>query len=117
VNAPSEAHTADTGLDPYRAVLQHAELELELAGRGELGALTALGMRWEQITRDLPPTPPAAAASLLEMALLIHQRTHVELLRLREALQQDMLTSGRARRTAQGYSGSLHPRPRLDASA
>ncbi len=101
----------------YEAIHEHAELELEMAGRGDLERLIALGERWVQLTQDLPPRPPAAAAQLLRAARMIHERTRVELIRMREALLADISTSTRARRTAEGYAGQLAHRPRLDHSA
>ena len=107
----------EPSLAPYEAICEHAELELELAGRGEIDSLAALGARWQELAASLPERPPAAAADLLERARLIHQRTHVELLRLRDALLADLDTAGRARRTADGYAGQLRRRPRVDRSA
>lgn len=101
----------------YEAIHEHAELELELVGRGDLERLLALGERWEELTGDLPPRPPAGAAQLLRAARMIHERTRVELIRLREALLADVSTSTRARRTAEGYAGQVAHRPRLDRSA
>jgi hypothetical protein len=115
--AEQPAARAEEPLDAYAALLAHAEHELELAGRGEIDALDALGSRWQELTRELPPRPPAAAASLLERALLIHERTRIELIRLREGLLADLATSTRARRAADGYAGAPAPRPRLDRSA
>jgi hypothetical protein len=107
----------DPSLEPYEALLEHAELELELAGRGEVTALTALGERWPELERALPPRAPAAAGPLLMQAGLIHERTSVELLRLRELVLLDLDVTRRARRTADGYAGQLRRRPRVDASA
>ncbi|MHB8240714.1 MAG: hypothetical protein ACYDHN_01865 [Solirubrobacteraceae bacterium] len=104
-------------LAPYEAILAHSELELELAGRGDVEALGALGARWDELVASVPSSPPPSAASLLERATLIHDRTRIELIRLREALLADLATSRRARRTAEGYAGQLAPRPRLDRSA
>lgn len=104
-------------LDAYVALLEHAEVELELAGRGEVDALAAMAPRWEELTRGLPERPPRQAASLIERALLIHERTRIELIRLREALLADFASSGRAKRAADGYAGALPRRPRLDRSA
>ncbi len=101
----------------YEAILEHAELELELAGRGQVEPLAALGARWEQLIADLPAQPPATAAQLLERARLVHERTRIELIRLRETLLSDFSTSKRARRAADGYAGRLPRRPRLDRSA
>lgn len=104
-------------LEPYRAVLAHAELELELAGRGEVDALAALAARWDAIVAELPQRPPPAAGSLLARATLIHERTRVELERLRASLLSELAANGRARRTAEGYAGHLPRRPRIDRSA
>jgi hypothetical protein len=108
---------AETLLGPYEAIHEHAELELELAGRGELDGLLALGKRWEELVEGLAPTPPAAAASLLLRAQLIHERTRIELIRLREAMLVEMATTTRARRAADGYAGQLNRRPRVNRSA
>ena len=113
--ADGAGHEAPTA--PYEAILEHAELELELAGRGEVEPLSALGARWEELTAQLPAQPPAAARELLERAQLIHQRTHIELVRLREALLSEVSAARRARRTSDGYAGQLPRRPRLDRSA
>ena len=102
---------------PYEAILEHAELELELAGAGEIEALAALGAHWDELIADLPARPPAAARELLERAQLIHQRTHIELVRLREALLSDVSAVTRARRASDGYAGQLQRRPRLNRSA
>lgn len=108
----------EVSLGPYEALNEHAELELELAGRGELEGLTALRVRWEELISELPPRPPtAAAAPLLERAQLIHRRTRIELLRLREALLEEIARTVQARRAADGYAGQLHRRTRLDRSA
>ncbi|HTA98417.1 MAG TPA: hypothetical protein VK730_12350 [Solirubrobacteraceae bacterium] len=104
-------------LRPYEALHEHAELELELVGRGEIDRLGALGQRWEQLTRDLPARPPAAAAPLLRTARLIHERTRIELIRLRESLLVEIGASARARRAADGYAGQLPRRSHLDRSA
>lgn len=108
---------APDALRPYEALFEHVELELELAGRGELDGLAALGARWEELTRALPETPPAAAAPLLERSKLVHERTRIELIRMRESVLAELGTTRRARRAADGYAGQLQPRPRLDRSA
>jgi hypothetical protein len=113
----SGAAPADSSLAPYEAILEHAELELELAGAGDVAGLTALGGRWEALARELPPQPPTAAGSLLAQATLMHERSRIELLRLREELLADLARTKHARRTAAGYAGQLQRRPRLDRSA
>jgi len=104
-------------LSPYEALYAHAELELELAGRAEIESLAAMGARWDELIAELPAQPPTAAAAMLERAQLIHERTRIELGRLREALLDELATTRRARRTANGYAGQLARRPRLDRSA
>ena len=104
-------------LRPYEALHEHAELELELVGQGQIERLGVLGERWEQLTRDLPARPPAAAAPLLRAARLIHERTRIELIRLRESLLAEIGASARARRAADGYAGQLPRRSRLDRRA
>lgn len=104
-------------LRPYEAIHEHAELELELAGRGDIERLVGMGARWEELIAGLPAQPPRAAAPLLERARLIHERTRIELLRMRDALLADLDTQTRARRTADGYAGQLRRGPRLDCSA
>lgn len=114
--AASDAAFA-ASLRPYEEIHAHAELELELAGSGELDRLTVLGARWEELTAGLPAQPPPAAAKLLHQARLIHERTRIELSRLRDVLLSEMATTKQARRTADGYAGQLPRRPRLDRSA
>jgi hypothetical protein len=104
-------------LRPYEAIHEHAELELELAGRGEMERLATMGERWARLTRDLPARPPEEAGPLLRQARLLHDRTRIELIRRRESLLREIGTSARARRTADGYAGQLSRSPRLDRSA
>jgi hypothetical protein len=108
---------AEPSLRAYEAIYAHAELELELAGRGEVERLGELQGRWEELAAALPDTPPPAAAGLLERARLMHERTRIELSRLRDLLLAEMAKAGRARRTADGYAGQLVRRPRVDRSA
>jgi hypothetical protein len=107
----------DGALGRYEAIYEHAELELELAGRGDVDGLAALGARWDELIAGLPARPPRAAVELLERARLIHERTRIELIRLREALLTDFSAASRARRASDGYAGQLRRRPRLDRSA
>jgi hypothetical protein len=106
-------------LSPYEAILDHAERELELAGRGELEQLMSLGERWDELIAGLGETPPPEAASLLMRAKLIHERTGIELIRLRDGLIADFTATTQAKRAAAGYGGQLarRPRPRLSRSA
>jgi hypothetical protein len=115
--APARGEVLEPSLARYEAIHAHAELELELAGRGEIEGLTALGARWEELIAGLPATPPAAAGELLQRAQLIHERTRIELIRLRAALMGDLATTTRSRRAADGYASQLRRAPRLSRSA
>ncbi len=112
-----DTQSVEDALRPYEAIRAHAELELELAGRGDLAQLSELGSRWDELIAGLPARPPAAAAELLQRSHLIHERTRVELSRLRDVLLAEIATATRSRRTANAYSGQLRRRPRLDRSA
>ena len=116
MSASTREH-GDGALAPYEAIHAHAELELEFAGRGDVDGLAALGESWKQLIDGLPPTPPPATRTLLERAQLIHERTRIELIRLREALLAELATATRARRTVDGYAGQAPRAPRLDRSA
>jgi hypothetical protein len=93
-------------LAPYEAIAAHAELELDLAGRGRMTELEGLTARWDELLAALPERPPAAAAPVLARARLIHERTRIELLRLRDALLSDLAGAAQAKRTADGYAGA-----------
>jgi hypothetical protein len=116
VSAPA-ADPAAPELGPYRVIIEHAELELAHAGRGEIDELAALGARWEQLIAELPRTPPRSAGPLLERAALMHERTRIELIRLREAVLVEHTATTRAQRAAAGYSGEHTRAQRLDRSA
>lgn len=111
------ASGAEALLDRYEAIHAHSELELELAGAGEIDRLAELADRWDELIEGLPTQPPLAAAELLHRARLIHERTHIELERLREMLLADFAATSRSKRAADGYAGQLRRRPRLDRSA
>jgi hypothetical protein len=105
-------------LAPYEAIIAHAELELELAGHGDIDRLASLEGRWEQLVAELPDRPPRAAGPVLERARLLHERTRIELIRLRESLLCDVTTASTAKRTAAGYGGGAQASsPRLDRRA
>lgn len=117
MSAPSRGAAEESSVHPYETLHAHAERELELAGAGDVERLLALGPQWDELVAALPAQPPHAAAQLLERARLIHERTRVELVRLRDALLADLARTGRARRAADGYAGQLRRRPRVDRSA
>jgi hypothetical protein len=89
---------------PYEALLAHAELELELAAGGRLSELDGLASRWEELIAVLPERPPAAAAPVLARARLVHERTRIELMRLRDGLLDELTAAAQAKRTAEGYA-------------
>ena len=101
----------EDALAPYRALLAHAEAELELSGRGEIAQLAELNAHWYRLADALPDAPPDGAGDLLERARLIHERTRIELLRAREALLAELSAARRARAAAGGY-GRETVRPR-----
>jgi hypothetical protein len=117
VSSPASDGSLQALLRRYEAINEHAELELELAGRGEIDRLAALGARWEELISGLPTQPPVSAAALLQRARMIHERTRIELLRARETLLSDLASTARGRRAADGYAGQLRRPPRLDRSA
>lgn len=91
-------------LEHYTRLLELAEEQLALAGRGDLDALRELTRRWEEIARQMPRTPPAAAGPLLERASLLSERLRIELQRVRESLLGELAGTARACRAAHGYS-------------
>jgi hypothetical protein len=101
--------TTDT-LDPYAAILELAERELELARAGRVEDLRSLGPQWEALTAGLPPQPPASARGPLARAAALHERTNAALMCLREALLCDLRTTARASRAAHGYAGQAQRR-------
>jgi hypothetical protein len=110
--------SAPTGeLAPYEAILAHAELELELAGRGDVDGLSTLAERWEELTSGLPATAPPAARGLIERAQLIGERARIELIRVRDGLLVESAAALRAKRAADGYGRELQHPPHLDRNA
>jgi len=111
------AQPARPSLQLYEALGEHAELQLELAGRGELAELAALSRRWEELVEGLPADPPPEAAPMIERAKLMHERTAIELVRCREALLAELATIRQAGRAATGYAPVRSPASRVDQSA
>lgn len=93
-------------LAPYEALLAHAELELELAAGGRMAELGGLESRWDELIAELPARPPSSAAPVLARARLVHERTRIELLRLRDGLLREITAAAQAKRTADGYAGA-----------
>jgi len=103
-------------LAPYEAILAHAELELELAGRGDVDGLQELGARWDELTTGLGEPPPGAV-SLLERARLIGERARIDLIRLRDGLLIEHAAALNGKRAADGYGRELRSTRQLDRSA
>jgi hypothetical protein len=116
-HALASSQSAALDQDRYLAIQKFAELELELAGKGDIDGLESLGAEWEALTSGLPDRPPSTMRPLLERAMLMHERTRIELLRIRDALVADLSTTGQLARVAHGYAPALDRRPRLDRSA
>jgi hypothetical protein len=118
-NPPAE-HGLRIGseLDPYTAILELAEYELQLARDGRIEDLRSLAPQWDALTADLPEPPPISARSALERAAALHERTSATLQCLREGLLCDLRTTARASRAAHGYAGQAPRRVhRMDHSA
>jgi hypothetical protein len=108
----------DASLDPYTAILELAERELQLARDGRIEDLRSLAPEWEALTAGLPEQPPASARTPLERAAALHERTSATLQCIREALLCDLRTTARASRTAHGYAGQATRRVhRVDHNA
>jgi hypothetical protein len=108
----------DSSFDPYAAILELAERELQLARDGRIEDLRSLAPQWDALTADLPEQPPASARSPLERAAALHERTSATLQCLREALLCDLRTTARASRAAHGYASQAPRRVhRMDRSA
>ncbi|HEY2217211.1 MAG TPA: hypothetical protein VGH21_06925 [Solirubrobacteraceae bacterium] len=90
--------------DPYSALAELSERQLELARDGRVQELGALAEDWDRLTAGLPAEPPAAARGALERAMALHMSTGEVLLELRRTTLDALRTSARASRTAQGYA-------------
>lgn len=104
--------------DPYAAIVEFAEYELQLARDGRIEDLRSLAPQWDALTADLPEQPPISARGPLERAAALHERTSATLQCLREGLLCDLRTTARASRAAHGYAGQAPRRVhRMDRSA
>jgi len=116
MSAPDTCDTPQR--DPYEAILELAQRELELVGDGRIEALGALTEEWDELTAGLPARPPAYARRPLERAAALHHRTNATLDRLSEAMLCDIRTAARAGRAARGYARETHRRiRRVDQTA
>ncbi|HEX4467614.1 MAG TPA: hypothetical protein VH025_10540 [Solirubrobacteraceae bacterium] len=116
---PAGVHAPEPGTQPgpYAALLAHAERELELAGGGELEPLEALAPSWAALVAALPQQPPAAARPTLERALLVHERTRIELIRMQQRIVGEISAVGTARRAGDRYGETPGRGRRVDRSA
>jgi hypothetical protein len=113
-----EGATAAPLLERYEELHRLAELELELAGRGELDEMQTLSERWQTLRAALPEHPPREARALIERASLLHERSQLELLRLRETLLVELERVAKASRAAHGYApAAARSRGTLDRRA
>jgi hypothetical protein len=118
IEAPVPTTELDFSPDPYAAILELAERELQLARDGRIEDLRSLAPQWDALTAGLPERPPASARSPLERAAALHERTSATLQCLREALLCDLRTTARASRAAHGYAGQAPRRVhRVDHTA
>jgi hypothetical protein len=116
--APEPTAEIDSSLDPYEAILELAERELQLARDGRIEDLRSLAPQWDALTAGLPERPPASARTPLERAAALHERTSATLRCMREALLCDLRTTARASRAAHGYANQAPRRVhRVDQSA
>ena len=114
----STAETYTPPVDPYEAILELAERELQLARDGRIEDLPALASEWNELTASLPARPPASARGPLERAAALHLRTNTALHQLSEAMLCDVRTAARASRAARGYAHQTHRRiRRVDQTA
>jgi hypothetical protein len=104
--------------DPYIAIMELAERELQLARDGRIEDLRSLAPLWDALTAELPARPPASARGPLERAAALHARTNATLSCLREAMLCDLRTTAHASRAAHGYARQAHRRiRRIDQNA
>jgi hypothetical protein len=105
-------------LDPYTAIIELAERELQLARDGRIEDLRSLAPQWDALTAGLPEQPPVYARGPLERAAALHERTSATLQCLREGLLCDLRTTAHASRAAHGYASNAPRRAhRMDRSA
>jgi hypothetical protein len=108
---------SDRADDPYQQLAAFIELELQLVAERRFDELLALKRRRAELQASLPATPPAAAGPELERCALLHKRVEIELLRVREAVLEELAGVRRAQRAADGYAPARVNRRRVFASA
>ena len=105
--ARERAGSAGSSSRPTRRSSSTPSSNSSSPGSGDVDGLRALASAGTSWSPSCPTRPPPAAAPLLERARLIHERTRIELMRLREALLARP-RHRRARRAApaDGYAGA-----------
>lgn len=95
--------------DPYEALAELAERELELAGLGRYEDVLALGIERDALIATLPASPPAHARAVLARTALTQERVSIELLRGRAQILFGLQRIEQVRRVARGYGRTLAP--------
>jgi hypothetical protein len=90
--------------DPYQRLASLIEHELQLVAERRFDELLALKEARTELQASLPATPPVTARPELERCALLHKRVEIELLRVREAILQELTVVRQAQRAADGYA-------------
>jgi len=93
--------------DPYEALAELADRELELAGLGRYDAVLALARERDAIIARLPASPPPHARATLERAALTQERVSIELMRGQAQILFGLRRIEHVRRVARGYRRSV----------
>ena len=96
--------TSDRTDDPYQQLAALIELELQLVAERRFDELLALKRRRAELQASLPASPPATAGPELQRCALLHRRVEIELLRVREAVLEELAGVRHAQRAASGYA-------------
>ena len=90
--------------DPYQQLAALIEQELQLVAERRFDELLAAKRARAELQESLPATPPVAARAELERCALLHKRVEIELLRVREAVLNELQDVRRGQRAAHGYA-------------
>ena len=108
----------DPSLDPYTAILELAEYELQLARDGRIEDLRSLARSGTRSPRTCPSSRPSRHVVRWNARRLCMSVRAPHLQCLREGLLCDLRTTARASRAAHGYAGQAPRRVhRMDHSA
>jgi hypothetical protein len=106
-----------TDVAAYERLAELAELELEYAGRGQVDRIMALIRERTAIVETLPKKPPPAALHALQRALMLQERTTIDLIRGREQLLLTLMSLRKTQRAANGYGATVAHVSRTDQLA